>query len=105
MILATLPQRQENVGDRDACEPVWKGEGKSGSQAGAHKLRQHEGRYRQRLAVLIDGDSLSSKIMEGLFGVTAMHGDATIRHIHHDWTQANMRGWKKPACCGVSCRK
>ncbi|QCL76704.1 MULTISPECIES: NYN domain-containing protein [Agrobacterium] len=55
--------------------------------------------------MLIDGDSLSSKIMEGLFGVTAMHGDATIRHIHHDWTQANMRGWKKPACCGVSCRK
>ncbi|NIB59794.1 NYN domain-containing protein [Agrobacterium tumefaciens] len=44
--------------------------------------------------MLTDGENLSSKIMEALFGVTATLGDASRRHIHHDRTQANMRGWK-----------
>jgi len=43
LIFATLSRRQESVGQRDACGQVWKGEGKSGSQAGAHKLRQYQG--------------------------------------------------------------
>lgn len=50
--------------------------------------------YRPRLVVLIDGDNVSPKIVDGLFGVIAMLGDATVRRIYGDWTQANLRGWK-----------
>lgn len=52
------------------------------------------GQHRQRLAVLIDGDNVSSTVMDGLFGVIVMLGDATVRRIYGDWTEANMRGWK-----------
>lgn len=51
-------------------------------------------RHRQRLAVLIDGDNVSSREVDGLFGVIAMLGDATVRRIYGDWTGANLRGWK-----------
>lgn len=51
-------------------------------------------RHRPRLAVLIDGDNVSSRVVDGLFGVIAMLGDATVRRIYGDWTGANLRGWK-----------
>jgi len=44
--------------------------------------------------VLIDGDNVSSREVDGLFGVIAMLGDATVRRIYGDWTGANLRGWK-----------
>ncbi|OCJ28938.1 hypothetical protein A6U90_15295 [Agrobacterium tumefaciens] len=46
------------------------------------------------MAVLIDGDNVSSREVDGLFGVIAMLGDATVRRIYGDWTGANLRGWK-----------
>ncbi|KWT86884.1 hypothetical protein ASB65_23350 [Agrobacterium tumefaciens str. B6] len=52
------------------------------------------GQHRQRLAGLIDGDNGSSREVDGLFGVIAMLGDATVRRIYGDWTGANLRGWK-----------
>lgn len=78
---------------------------RAGARPGRTNSVSMRGRYRPRLSVLTDGENLSSKIMDGLFGVTAALGDASRRHIHHDRTQANMRGWKIFACCGVSCRK
>ncbi|WP_425648612.1 NYN domain-containing protein [Agrobacterium radiobacter] len=44
--------------------------------------------------MLIDADNVSPEIVDGLFGVIAMLGDATVRRIYGDWTGANMRGWK-----------
>ncbi len=67
---------------------------RAGARPGRTNSVSMRGRYRPRLSVLTDGENLSSKIMEALFGVTATLGDASRRHIHHDRTQANMRGWK-----------
>ncbi len=74
--------RFERSGTRSGANP---GYTNSGSVTGGH---------RQRLAVLIDGDNVSSREVDGLFGVIAMLGDATVRRIYGDWTGANLRGWK-----------
>ncbi|WP_223569185.1 NYN domain-containing protein [Agrobacterium tumefaciens] len=44
--------------------------------------------------MLIDGDNVSPEIVGGLFGVIATLGDATVRRLYGDCTQATMRGWK-----------
>ncbi|WP_233284814.1 NYN domain-containing protein [Agrobacterium tumefaciens] len=44
--------------------------------------------------MLIDADNVSPEIVDGLFGVIATLGDATVRRIYGDWTQASMKGWK-----------
>ncbi len=72
--------------------------GETKRRSGTTSARQNTGGGtdgdRSRLAVLIDGDNVSSKVVDGLFGVIAMLGDATVRRIYGDWTQANLRGWK-----------
>ncbi|WP_129566953.1 NYN domain-containing protein [Agrobacterium sp. CFBP2214] len=72
--------------------------GETKRRSGTRGVRQNTGigtdRESPRLAVLIDADNVSSKIVDGLFGVVATLGDATVRRLYGDWTQANMRGWK-----------
>lgn len=66
----------------------------SGANPGYTNSGSKTGRHRCKLAVLIDGDNVSSRVVDGLFGVIATLGDATVRRIYGDWTQANLRGWK-----------
>ena len=47
------------------------------------------------LALLIDGDNVSPKIIEGLLAEVANYGTASVRRIYGDWTQPNMNSWKK----------
>ncbi|MFB4373505.1 NYN domain-containing protein [Agrobacterium sp. CR_3] len=72
--------------------------GETKRRSGTRGVRQNTGtgtdRESPRLAVLIDGDNVSPEIVGGLFGVIAMLGDATVRRIYGDWTQATTRGWK-----------
>lgn len=67
-------------------------------RSGTRGARQNTGigkdRESPRLAVLIDADNVSPEIVDGLFGVIATLGDATVRRIYGDWTQASMKGWK-----------
>lgn len=67
---------------------------RSGAGPGCTNTGTGTGRESPRLAVLIDGDNVSPEIVGGLFGVIATLGDATVRRIYGDWTQATMRGWK-----------
>lgn len=46
------------------------------------------------LAVLIDGDNVSSKIFVGLMAEIANYGIASVRRIYADWTSPNLGGWK-----------
>lgn len=72
--------------------------GETKRRSGTRGARQNNGtgtdRESPRLAVLIDGDNVSPEIVDRLFGVIAMLGDATVRRLYGDWTQATMRGWK-----------
>jgi hypothetical protein len=52
---------------------------------------QEEG---SKLAVLIDGDNASPKIVVGLFVEIAKYGVAVVRRIYGDWTKPNLAGWK-----------
>jgi uncharacterized LabA/DUF88 family protein len=52
---------------------------------------QEEG---SKLAVLIDGDNASPKIVVGLFAEIAKYGVAVVRRIYGDWTKPNLAGWK-----------
>ncbi|CZT11024.1 uncharacterized protein RAG0_15320 [Rhynchosporium agropyri] len=47
------------------------------------------------LALLIDGDNASSKIIAGLLVEIANYGTASVRRIYGDWTSPNMNSWKK----------
>ena len=47
-----------------------------------------------KLAVLIDGDNASPKIVVGLFAEIAKYGVAVVRRIYGDWTKPNLAGWK-----------
>lgn len=47
------------------------------------------------LALLIDGDNASPKIVLGLMAEIANYGTASVRRIYGDWTGPNLKGWKE----------
>ena len=67
---------------------------RSGANAEYPNSGSVTGGHGPRLAVLIDGDNVSPEIVDRLFVVIATLGDATVRRLYGDWTQATMRGWK-----------
>ncbi|KAK3709676.1 hypothetical protein LTR37_010703 [Vermiconidia calcicola] len=46
------------------------------------------------LALLIDADNVSPKVIVGLMAEIANYGTASVRRIYGDWTQPNLKGWK-----------
>jgi uncharacterized LabA/DUF88 family protein len=46
------------------------------------------------LALLIDGDNASPRIVAGLLAEVAKYGVASVRRIYGDWTKPNLGGWK-----------
>lgn len=46
-----------------------------------------------RLAVLIDADNASAKIVDGLFEEIAKLGEATVRRVYGDFSSPRSRGW------------
>jgi uncharacterized LabA/DUF88 family protein len=46
------------------------------------------------LALLIDGDNVSPKIIVGLMAEIANYGNASVRRIYGDWTSPSLKGWK-----------
>lgn len=46
-----------------------------------------------RLAVLIDADNASAKIVDGLFDEIAKIGEASVRRIYGDFTSARSKAW------------
>lgn len=47
------------------------------------------------LALLIDGDNASPKIISDLLAELANYGTASVRRIYGDWTKPNLNGWKE----------
>jgi len=47
----------------------------------------------QRLAVLIDADNASAKIVDGLFEEIAKIGEASVRRIYGDFSGTRSKGW------------
>ena len=48
-----------------------------------------------RLAVLIDADNASAKIADGLFEEIAKIGEASVRRIYGDFSNARSKGWSE----------
>lgn len=48
-----------------------------------------------RLALLVDGDNVSAKVISGVLAEVAKHGTASVRRIYGDWTQPNLGPWKR----------
>ena len=46
------------------------------------------------LALLIDGDNVSSKYIPGLLAEIANYGTASVKRVYGDWTTPGMKGWK-----------
>jgi uncharacterized LabA/DUF88 family protein len=46
------------------------------------------------IALLIDGDNVSAKIIAGLMAEIANYGTASVRRIYGDWTSPTMKSWK-----------
>ncbi|MBB3646009.1 hypothetical protein FHX14_002202 [Rhizobium sp. BK619] len=51
--------------------------------------------YSGTLALLIDGDNASPKIVVGLMAEIANYGTASVKRIYGDWTGPNLKGWKE----------
>lgn len=47
------------------------------------------------LALLIDGDNASPKIVVGLMAEIANYGTASVKRVYGDWTGPNLKGWKE----------
>lgn len=50
--------------------------------------------HNQTLALLIDGDNASPKIVGGLLAEIANYGTASVKRIYGDWTKPSLNGWK-----------
>jgi uncharacterized LabA/DUF88 family protein len=46
------------------------------------------------LALLIDGDTVSAKVIAGLMAEIANYGTASVRRIYDDWTSPQLASWK-----------
>ncbi|OAG34690.1 hypothetical protein AYO21_11169 [Fonsecaea monophora] len=46
------------------------------------------------IALLIDGDNVSPKIITGLMAEIANYGTASVRRIYGDWTSPSLKSWK-----------
>jgi hypothetical protein len=46
------------------------------------------------LALLIDGDNATPKIISGLLAEIANYGTASVKRVYGDWTKPNLNGWK-----------
>jgi uncharacterized LabA/DUF88 family protein len=46
------------------------------------------------LALLIDGDNVSAKVIVGLMAEIANYGTASVRRIYGDWTSPYLSSWK-----------
>lgn len=47
------------------------------------------------LAIIIDGDNASPKIVRGLLAEIANYGTASVKRVYGDWTKPNLNGWKE----------
>lgn len=47
------------------------------------------------LAILIDADNASPRIITGLLAEVANYGTAHVKRIYGDWTGPNLKGWKE----------
>lgn len=47
------------------------------------------------LAVLIDGDNVSPRVVKGLLSEIAGFGTASVKRIYGDWTKPDLGGWKE----------
>ncbi|KAI4610295.1 hypothetical protein J4E80_008059 [Alternaria sp. BMP 0032] len=47
------------------------------------------------LAVLIDGDNVSPRVIVGLMAEIANYGTASVKRIYGDWTSPSLKGWKE----------
>ncbi len=52
-----------------------------------------DGTDNKRLAVLIDADNASARIVDGLFEEIARLGEASVRRIYGDLSMANLKPW------------
>jgi uncharacterized LabA/DUF88 family protein len=50
--------------------------------------------HSRNLALLIDGDNVSPKIIVGLMAEIANYGTASVRRIYGDWTNPSLKSWK-----------
>jgi uncharacterized LabA/DUF88 family protein len=48
-----------------------------------------------RLAVLIDAENMSPKVIERLLTEVAKYGNANVKRAYGDWTTDNLGGWKE----------
>jgi uncharacterized LabA/DUF88 family protein len=48
----------------------------------------------QSLAVLIDGDNATPKVVGGLLAEIANYGTASVKRVYGDWTKPDLKGWK-----------
>ncbi|QIW95106.1 hypothetical protein AMS68_000624 [Peltaster fructicola] len=48
----------------------------------------------EHLAVLIDGDNVSSKVIAGLLAEVAKYGTVSVKRICGDWTSPQMNSWR-----------
>lgn len=46
------------------------------------------------LAILIDGDNASPKVISGLLAEVANYGVASVKRVYGDWTGTKLSGWK-----------
>ncbi|NEK18169.1 NYN domain-containing protein [Rhizobium leguminosarum] len=46
------------------------------------------------LALIIDGDNATPKIVKGLLAEIANYGTASVKRVYGDWTKPNLNGWK-----------
>jgi uncharacterized LabA/DUF88 family protein len=46
------------------------------------------------LALLIDGDNATPRIVVGLLAEIANYGTASVKRVYGDWTKPNLSGWK-----------
>ena len=47
------------------------------------------------LAIIIDGDNASPKVVKGLLAEIANYGTASVKRVYGDWTKPNLNGWKE----------
>lgn len=56
-----------------------------------------EGGHQKRLAMLVDAENATPRLLREMLDEASKHGTVTVRRIYENWTSPGMNNWQKPA--------
>ena len=60
-------------------------------------MQYGKGEHQKRLAMLVDAENATSRLLREALAEASKHGKVTVRRIYGNWADSGMNSWREPA--------